>query len=150
MSSSARQLARRSALLQVVVLSPDAQLELEEVADGHTYIVGGLVDRTVHKNQTLFYAAEHGYQVRVCVRGRYPRLTTLQPLLAHSGGKACKASQASGAARAACFVAENGNAQRQACTTAGMHMWPCVHNPVRCGSDLADHARLPMKGAPES
>lgn len=110
MSSSARQLARRSALLQVVVLSPDAQLELEEVADGHTYIVGGLVDRTVHKNQTLFYAAEHGYQVRVCVRGRYPRLTTLQPLLAHSGGKACKASQASGAARAACFVAENGNA----------------------------------------
>lgn len=57
--------AERLVSLQVIVLSPDAQLELEEVVEGHTYVIGGLVDRTVHKNQTLFYAADHGYQVQV-------------------------------------------------------------------------------------
>lgn len=45
---------------KLVVLSPDAEEELEDVREDLVYVVGGLVDRTVDKNRSASQAREHG------------------------------------------------------------------------------------------
>ncbi|KAJ1605803.1 hypothetical protein OJ253_3009 [Cryptosporidium canis] len=45
-------------LEQIVVLSPDSTEELEEFEPDKVYIIGGLVDRTVTKNESLSQAME--------------------------------------------------------------------------------------------
>lgn len=49
-----------------IVLSPDAEEEIDEVDPDATYIIGGLVDRTVSKFETLTQAREHA--VARCLR----------------------------------------------------------------------------------
>eukprot|EP00397_Hematodinium_sp_SG-2012_P037146 GEMP01040210.1.p1 GENE.GEMP01040210.1~~GEMP01040210.1.p1 ORF type:complete len:363 (+),score=98.94 GEMP01040210.1:97-1185(+) len=51
----------------VIVLTPDAEEEIDEVDADATYILGGLVDRTVSKNETLSQAAGKEAVVR-CLR----------------------------------------------------------------------------------
>mmetsp|Transcript_18138 Transcript_18138/g.36790 ORF Transcript_18138/g.36790 Transcript_18138/m.36790 type:complete len:522 (-) Transcript_18138:208-1773(-) len=52
-------------LEDLVVLSPDAEAELEEVDSTKTYVIGGLVDRTVAKGQTASQAERvEGLQIR--------------------------------------------------------------------------------------
>jgi tRNA (guanine9-N1)-methyltransferase len=48
--------------MQVVVLSPDAAEVLDDVSTDHVYVIGGIVDRTVLKYKSLFYASEHRVQ----------------------------------------------------------------------------------------
>merc|ERR1712194_11116 len=50
---------------RLVVLSPDAEEDLNEVTDDCTYVIGGLVDRTIKRNQTLEQAEAQG---NLCVR----------------------------------------------------------------------------------
>jgi len=57
---------------RVVVLSPDAEEDLEEVRDDCTYIIGGLVDRSVSKLQSLRQAcANNMAQIRRLPIKRY-------------------------------------------------------------------------------
>jgi Trm5-related predicted tRNA methylase len=49
--------------VQVIVLSPDAQEPLATLEEDHVYILGGIVDCTVHKYLTAFYASCNGFQV---------------------------------------------------------------------------------------
>ncbi|DBA03272.1 TPA: hypothetical protein N0F65_011631 [Lagenidium giganteum] len=46
----------------IVYLSPDAETVLEEIDPSKVYVVGGIVDRTVRKNETLSKAQAHSYQ----------------------------------------------------------------------------------------
>jgi len=48
----------------IVVLSPDAELELEEVDPGKVYVICGLVDISVRKNESWCYAQRSGFEVR--------------------------------------------------------------------------------------
>lgn len=44
----------------LVILSPDAEEDLEEVVPDHIYVIGGLVDRAVDKNRSFEQAKEGG------------------------------------------------------------------------------------------
>lgn len=45
---------------QLVVLSPDAEMDLDEVRADRIYVIGGLVDRTIQRNQTKAQAESRG------------------------------------------------------------------------------------------
>lgn len=49
---------------KIVVLSPDAPTALTSFTADEVYVIGGIVDRTVRKAETLEYAARHGLSVR--------------------------------------------------------------------------------------
>ncbi|KAH0480438.1 MAG: hypothetical protein KVP17_001567 [Porospora cf. gigantea B] len=49
---------------QLVLLSPDAPVPLETVDHSAVYVICGLVDRQVSKNQSLSYASSRGFPVR--------------------------------------------------------------------------------------
>ena len=55
---------RRERTARVVYLTPDADEALEELENGVTYVVAGLVDRPVRKNCTRDAATLHGCEVR--------------------------------------------------------------------------------------
>ena len=55
---------RRERSARVVYLTPDADEALEELENGVTYVVAGLVDRPVRKNCTRDAANLHGCEVR--------------------------------------------------------------------------------------
>ena len=55
---------RRERAARVVYLTPDADEALEELENGVTYVVAGLVDRPVRKNCTRDAANLHGCEVR--------------------------------------------------------------------------------------
>ena len=55
---------RRERTARVVYLTPDADEALEELENGVTYVVAGLVDRPVRKNCTRDAANLHGCEVR--------------------------------------------------------------------------------------
>ena len=55
---------RRERSGKVVYLTPDADEALEELEDGVTYVVAGLVDRPVRKNCTRDAAQLHGCEVK--------------------------------------------------------------------------------------
>lgn len=57
--------SQKEQALQVVFLSPDASEPLFRIDTNHVYIIGGIVDKTVEKYRSLFYAAEHGITVRL-------------------------------------------------------------------------------------
>lgn len=50
---------------QLVILSPDAQEDLEDVQEDLVYVIGGIVDRSVTKLQSLEQAQQHG---AICLR----------------------------------------------------------------------------------
>lgn len=50
---------------KLVVLTPDAEVDLECIDDASIYVIGGLVDRTVDKHRSLTQATEHGVH---CIR----------------------------------------------------------------------------------
>ena len=50
-----------AAARQVVVLSPDADLPLLQLAPDRVYVIGGIVDRTVRKNLTAKFAVRGGW-----------------------------------------------------------------------------------------
>merc|ERR1719498_1013293 len=50
---------------RLVVLSPDAEEDLEEVDESRIYVIGGIVDRTVRKLQSRDQAEAQGAQ---CLR----------------------------------------------------------------------------------
>ncbi|KAL6750918.1 hypothetical protein V8C86DRAFT_2795832 [Haematococcus lacustris] len=49
---------------QVVMLSPDAEHPLVGLQPGRVYVIGGIVDRTIHKQLTADYAKAHGLELR--------------------------------------------------------------------------------------
>jgi hypothetical protein len=49
---------------KIVVLSPDASTVLTSFAPDEVYVIGGIVDRSVRKAETLEYATRHGLSVR--------------------------------------------------------------------------------------
>ena len=55
---------RRERTARVVYLTPDADEALEELENGVTYVVAGLVDRPVRKNCTRDAAQLHGCEVK--------------------------------------------------------------------------------------
>ena len=55
---------RRERTARVVYLTPDADEALEELENGVTYVVAGLVDRPVRKNCTRDAANLHGCEVK--------------------------------------------------------------------------------------
>ena len=48
----------------IVYLSPDAKEPLEDIHSSKVYVIGGLVDETVKKNETMELAKEKGFQCR--------------------------------------------------------------------------------------
>ena len=51
------------AQLQVIVLSPDAELPLSAVDSNAVLIICGIIDQTVIKYQSLAFAQRHGFEV---------------------------------------------------------------------------------------
>ena len=49
---------------QLVLLSPDADTPLLSLDHSKVFVIGGIVDRTVHKGLTAGFAKEHGLVVR--------------------------------------------------------------------------------------
>lgn len=49
----------------LVVLSPDAEVELDDVRENLVYVIGGFVDRAVDKNRSAFQARENGAGMRL-------------------------------------------------------------------------------------
>merc|ERR1711953_110623 len=45
---------------KLVILTPDADEDLEDVDEDSIYVIGGIVDRTVRKGQSRTQAEEHG------------------------------------------------------------------------------------------
>ncbi|GFE54387.1 hypothetical protein BaOVIS_017910 [Babesia ovis] len=55
----------------IIVLSPDADEEIEEIDQSKTYVIGGLVDVNVKKKLTLEQAIEHGLTTRALPIKKY-------------------------------------------------------------------------------
>ncbi|CCI39356.1 unnamed protein product [Albugo candida] len=61
----------------VIYLSPDAPYEIDQLDNTKIYVIGGIVDRTVRKNETMHYASRIQYQTaRLPVRKYMPEART--------------------------------------------------------------------------
>lgn len=73
-------------MLQVCVLAPEAEAVLMDIATetAATYIVGGIVDRTITKYTTLYYAQKHKMQVHSAAQYMHAYLSQLCQHVPHS------------------------------------------------------------------